>query len=249
MTNWSRNPRRPDRRHIAASVVFHVLVLAVGWWAHRAAHNPIEYITYQMQMVSVADLEDLVEAALPEPDDLVVESPEDPVLPQPEPEPPPPPEPDPVPPEPDPPVQEPPPDPPVQEPPPDPPVQQQQQAEPPPTQAERVEEASTADIMTRMEGLQRDFPAYYRTIVAEIQRCHRPPAGVDRGTTVLRFVIVRDGTVPPASIRIHERSGNTRLDIAAVGAVECAGGGRFGPLPDDLPFDELPVQFAFGARG
>lgn len=231
-----------------ASLVFHVAVVGVGWWGHRAAHNPIEYITYEMQMVSVAELEELTDPALVDPEDLVVETPDDPEPPQPEPEPEPPlPDPTPPEPDPDPPPRDPPPDPPQQTPPPDPP--QQQQAEPPPTREERTEEASTADLAVRMEGLERDFPAYYRKIVNEIISCFRPPAGVDRGTTVLRFVIVRDGTVPSASIRMHERSGNSRLDIAAIGAVECAGAGRFGPLPDDLSFDELPVQFTFSPRG
>ncbi|TVR66694.1 MAG: hypothetical protein EA422_01450 [Gemmatimonadales bacterium] len=100
-----------------------------------------------------------------------------------------------------------------------------------------------------MEGLQRDFPAYYSRIVQEIQRCFRAPTGSDRGTSVVRFEIVSDGTIPTSSISLHQRSGNARLDVAALGAIECAGGGRFGPLPSDLPFDRLPVQFTFSPAG
>lgn len=244
MTGWSRNPRRPGRGAVVASVVLHVAFVVGGWWAHRMAHEPIEYIAYEMQMVSMADLEMLEEVA-PQVEDVVVETPDEPepTPPEPEPEPPPPepdPEPTPDPPEPPEPDPEPTPEP-VREPTPDP------TPEPPPE--DPVEEASTVDMAVRMEGLQRDFPQYYRQIQTEIARCFRPPAGVDRGTTILRFVIQENGQVPGASIRLHQRSGNSRLDIAAVGAVECAGGGRFGPLPDDLPFAELPVQFTFSPAG
>jgi hypothetical protein len=31
--------------------------------------------------------------------------------------------------------------------------------------------------------------------------------------------------------------------------VDCAGKGRFGPLPDDFPWDILPVQFKFRPYG
>jgi hypothetical protein len=45
------------------------------------------------------------------------------------------------------------------------------------------------------------------------------------------------------------RSGNTSFDFAAMGAVECAGQGRFGPLPEDLPYESLPVLFDFTPSG
>lgn len=242
MTNWNRNSRRPGRRPLAASILLHVGFVLVGWWAHEVAHEPIEYIAYEMQMVSLADLEELEEVA-PQTEDVVVETPDDPeppdLEPDPEPEPTlpdPEPDPEPEPSEPEPAEPEPTPEPDEPEP------------EPTPTPEEPQEDVSAVDMAVRMEGLQRDFPAYYRMIQTEILRCFRPPAGVDRATAVLRFVIQQDGTVPGASIRLHERSGNSRFDIAAVGAVECAGG-RFGPLPDELPYDELPVQFTFSPAG
>jgi hypothetical protein len=34
-----------------------------------------------------------------------------------------------------------------------------------------------------------------------------------------------------------------------MGAVDCAGRGRFGPLPEDLPFETLPVEFSFRPTG
>lgn len=247
MTNWSRNPRRPERGQILASVVLHLLVLAAAWWAHRAADRPIEYLSYEMQIVSAADLEPVEEATLQAPEE--VQTPEDEPEPpeEAEPEPPPPdPEPDPeVPPDPEPPEE----DPPEQEDPPEEEQQEEEQAEVTATdQEEEPEEEASADVAMRTEGLQRDYPAYYRNIVAQIQACLR----WDRGgtwTTVLRFTIESDGQVPGASIEVRERSGSAPFDLAAVGAVECAGSGRLDPLPEDLPYDELPIQFTFSPAG
>jgi periplasmic protein TonB len=252
MTSWSRSSTGPGRGPLLASVAVHAVVALVAWYAHRAAFQPFEYVAYEMQMISVAEMEALEELAFAEPD-LVVETPEDPEPPLPEPEvetPPPLPEPEPeVTPEPAP---EPRPERPEPEPEPPPrPVEPAPEApRPQPTvEPERPAEASTADIMARMEGLQRDFPAYYQRIQTEIARCFRPPPGVERATTILRFQISRDGTVQGGSIRVHQRSGNTRFDMAALGAVECAGAGRFGPLPDEISGGMLPVQFTFSPVG
>jgi outer membrane biosynthesis protein TonB len=231
--------RRPGTGSVAASVALHIGVGAVAWWAHHTAAQPIEFVSYEIEMVA---FEDLAEGppAVPE-EELVVETPDEPEPPtpepEPEPEPPPPdPEPDPVPP----PAREPEPEPePVREPP-------REQPRPTPTET-RAEELTSAEIAVRMEGLQRDFPAYYGRIITEIQRCFRP-GGTGNLTTVVRFDILRDGRVPGGSIRIHQRSGNLQFDVSAVAAVECAGN-RFGPLPDDLPVDALPILFTFSPRG
>jgi len=61
------------------------------------------------------------------------------------------------------------------------------------------------------------------------------------------FVIHEDGTV--SDLDFAKRSGNSNFDFEAMGAVECAGRGRFGPLPDDFPWDLLPVQFSFRPQG
>ena len=34
-----------------------------------------------------------------------------------------------------------------------------------------------------------------------------------------------------------------------MGAVDCAGNGRFGPLPEDLPYDRFPIKFSFRPQG
>jgi TonB family protein len=89
-----------------------------------------------------------------------------------------------------------------------------------------------------MEGLRRDFPEYYNNIIRQINRCFRPPEG--NWVTTLTFKIRRDGTV--TDLQFVQRSGNTAYDYVAMEAVECAGQGRFGPLPEELP-PEFPVQF------
>ena len=101
-------------------------------------------------------------------------------------------------------------------------------------------------INVRLEGVRRDYPAYYNNIIRQIQRCFRWQ-GEGRSETTVGFVINRDGTV--ADLAVVKRSGNASFDFEAMGAVECAGKGRFGLLPEDLPFDRLPVQFNFRPQG
>lgn len=238
MMEIGREGSRPGRGPVLASVVLHVAVAAVAWWAHRQAAEPIEFIAYEMELVSFAQDE---APAFPE-DELVVETPEEPAPPEPEPEPePPPPEPEPEPEERE----------PEPEPEPEPPPAERPRDEPrpaPPEDAERADELTSDEIAVRMEGLERDFPAYYSRIIREVDRCFRPPTGRNL-TTVVRFDIQRDGSVPRRSISVHRSSGNLQFDVAAVGAVECAGAGRFGPLPDDLPWDLLPILFTFSPAG
>ena len=99
-------------------------------------------------------------------------------------------------------------------------------------------------MAVRMEGLRRDYPAYYNEIVREVNRCFRWAGGGD-WTAVLRFEIERDGRIPESSIQIYTPSGSGSFNIEAFGAVACAGSGRLGPLPPDLPLEALAVQFTF----
>ena len=100
-----------------------------------------------------------------------------------------------------------------------------------------------------MEGLRRDFPGYYEGIIRQIRRCFRPPPGIPPGLrTTVYFVIRQDGTVTDAAF--VEQSGNPEFDFEALGAItDCAGRGRFGPLPDELPYERLPIQFEFRPPG
>jgi outer membrane biosynthesis protein TonB len=247
MTGWNRDPLRPDRGPVIASVLLHLGVAGAAWLAHALTFSPPQYVAYEINLVSVADPDLPEEVGLPDPDDLVVETPTpEPPAPEPEPTPPPPtPRPDPVPtPAPAERRRDPPPDPPRQDPPPQP---APRPSDPPP---EPTETRANVDLDVRMEGLQRDYPAYYAGIVAAMQACWRQPPGVERASAVLRFEIERDGTIRARSIQPHRRSGNGVFDVRAVQAVECAGENqRIPPLPDDIPGDRLPVQFTFTTTG
>jgi outer membrane biosynthesis protein TonB len=230
----THDPRRPGRGPVLASFALHVVLLVVTWILQQGVRDVVEYDTYQVEIVTMGDPAEF-EAAAPEPP---VVAPAQEILPEPEaePEPPPPdPEPDVVP-EPEPEVR--------REPEPEPPPAPRPETPPVVEQPPVTAETSTAEMNVRMEGLQRDFPEYYARITARIDACFRP-TGSPAGTVVLRFEIRDDGTISSSSIRVHSRSGNLTLDIQAVGAVECAGRGQLGPLPDDLNSEVLPVQFTF----
>jgi outer membrane biosynthesis protein TonB len=228
---------------VLSSFGFHLVVLSIVWFVQRTAGDFIEYDTYQVEIVTMGP-PDETEVAAPEPP-VVARSQEPPPEPEPEPEP--------VRPIPDPEpeiVAEPEPEPevtpdPDPEPPPPPRPETPPVVERPPVTAE----TSTAEMNVRMEGLRRDFPEYYARITARISACFRP-TGTPSGSVVLRFEIQEDGSIPSSSIRVQARSGNATLDIQAVGAVECAGRGQLGPLPDDLNSEVLPIQFTFSpSRG
>jgi len=224
-----------DKRSAALSFVLHAIVLAVVWVA--ATHRPpqIEFIAYEIELVSPPPA---VQAEEPQPrvENLVVERPEpEPAPPEPEvevvpievPEAEPEPEPQPE-------VER-------ERDPPEPSVQDAQAAapEPPP---EVKPETSGEGLNVRMEGLRRDYPEYYNNIIRQIQRCFRWRSGGSWETAVA-FTIGRDGRA--SEIGFLARSGNTAFDFEAMGAVDCAGQGRFGPLPEDLPWPAVRISFTF----
>jgi hypothetical protein len=98
----------------------------------------------------------------------------------------------------------------------------------------------------RLEGLRRDYPLYYENIIRQIQRCFRWQ-GTGNWVTKVYFIIRSNGSVD--DIDFVSRSGNTAFDYDAMGAIDCAGQGRFGPLPEDLPYETLPVEFEFRPIG
>ncbi len=233
----ARRPDRFDKRSMAASFGVHASIFFIFWLSSLASSEPMEFITYEIVLVSPPPTvqADLVEPATEE---MVVERPD-----------------------PTPPVEEPEPDEdvvPVEEeddPPPEPPepettpveeladeeVTVSSAPEDPPEDAEE----SGDDINVRMEGLRRDYPVYYRHIIQQINNCFRPPRDGRDWMTTVRFTIQSDGSVE--GLEFVTRSGSSDFDFRAMGAVECAGNGRFEPLPDDLPFQ--PVQFVFRPGG
>jgi outer membrane biosynthesis protein TonB len=175
----------------------------------------IEFVAYEIELVSPPPTQQ-AEELQPAVEELVIERPE------PEPEPPPP-EPEPTPPEPD--------------------------AEPQPattveTPPEPEAETSGEGINVRLEGLRRDYPEYYNNIIRQIGRCFysRWRQG-GSWETVVAFTLGRGGVA--TDLEFLQRSGNVAFDFEAMGAVDCAGQGRFGPLPDDLPWDAVRISFTF----
>ena len=87
---------------------------------------------------------------------------------------------------------------------------------------------------------------YYENIIRQINRCFRWREG-GRWETTVGFVISRDGSA--SDIEFVQRSGSTAFDFEAMGAVDCAGRGRFGPLPEGFPRDRQPFRFEFRPSG
>lgn len=230
-----------DRKAMLLSIALHGGIFGLAWLSsfHRPA--PVEFLTFEIELVSPPPAAQ-AEESTPQREELVVERPEpEPAPPEPEPEQPTleperptPPLPDPEPPR---------PEPEPEQPEPDPEPRVATSPEPPP---ETPPERSGEGINVRLEGLRRDYPAYYNNIIRQIDRCFRWQGAANLETTV-SFVIRRDGSA--RDLEFIARSGNTSFDFAAMGAVECAGQGRFGPLPADLPYESLPVRFDFTPRG
>ena len=232
-------PRR--RRHeqvgkgpIVGSVLIHCMAISLAWWTSAIEREMPNFVVHEIQLVSppAAELGDPTPSP---PEELVIETPEE-VVPEPEEEEPPPAIED------DPPPRE---DPKPEEiaAPPEPEDDPEPAASPDP---DPDVETAGEDLNVRMEGLRRDYPVYYENIIRQMQRCFRW-RGSDVYSASIYFVINRDGTV--SGIDVLESSKNTPFDIEAMGAAECAGNrGRLGPLPEELPYDQLRIRFDFGPR-
>lgn len=232
--------RGPDRRAWMLSGAVHLLALVALVLSETVRPRPTPFVAYEIELVSPPAPEE----GLPVPErPLEVETPE-PTVEEVEETPPPPAEDEPEPEE----EEEPEPQEEPEETPPEEPAPQPEA----PAEEEEVEtgsaepepdaEVTGEDIDVRMEGIRRDYPEYYENIIRQINRCFRWRRGGDLEATV-RFRIRRDGTV--SDLSVVESSGSVAFDFEAMGAVECAGSGRFGPLPEELPFDQLPIEFTF----
>ena len=243
-----------DRASATISAGAHLLALGAAWLASLSAQPALEFVIPEVALVSPAPPES-AEVAEEAAREVVVETP-DPPAPEPEPEtePDPPPvveeEPEPVEPEPDPePEPEPEPeDPPAPAQPVEEPAEVAEEAASVTTEEEtETEEEAGEGINVRLEGVRRDYPEYYENIIRQINRCFRRPAEGSWETTIA-FAIQRDGSVTDA--RFLTRSGSAAFDFQAMRAiVDCAGRGRFGPLPEGLTWESLPVAFDFRPSG
>lgn len=213
---------RPGAGSALGSVLVHAFAMSAMVGVAASAPDVTDFVSYDIELVS-----------MPGPDlgELVVEAPPSP------PSEAPPPAPQPV-------VKEPQPAPKKETPAPKPAeaAPRQTQARPNPSAGESSGE-SGEELNIRIEGLRRDYPVYYNNIILQIKRCFRW-SGSGSPETEVYFVINANGTV--SDLRFVRQSGNPTFDYEALGAIECAGQpGRFGPLPDDLPFDRLPIRFTF----
>ncbi|MBM4184001.1 MAG: TonB C-terminal domain-containing protein [Gemmatimonadetes bacterium] len=228
-----------DRRAMLLSIALHGALFVVGWAASLDREPTIEFISYEIDLVSPPPAVE-AEEYTPAEEELVVERP--PPQRPPEPEPRPEPEPEPA-------VTvetrqpEPRPAPPTPEP--QPSADPRPAAGPEPT-TEPQPTRTGEGIDVSMKGLHRDYPDYYNNIILQIQRCFRWRDG-GSWEAVVYFSIQRDGSV--RDLRFVNRSGNASFDFEAMGAVECAGQGRLGPLPEDLPYESQPVNFQFRPGG
>ncbi|MFO8174816.1 MAG: TonB C-terminal domain-containing protein [Gemmatimonadota bacterium] len=218
----------PGKKSLLASAAIHVVALVLAWYAQASAPDVEDFVTYQIDIVSPPPTQMAETPAPLQEEELVVEAP-DPIPPPEEPEP------DPV-------VEETPtreesrPDPTPTPPLPDP-EPEEEAGDPDPSETESGE-----DINVRMEGLRRDYPAYYENIIRQMNRCMRfnGPGGLK---TSVYFEIDRDGNVNPRRVEFVSRSGNAGFDFAVMEAVECAGSGRLGALPPELGLDRFPIIF------
>ena len=234
----SRRRRREKigKGPVLGSVGVHFSAILLTWWASATATEMPNFVVFEIELISPSAAELGEPVPLP-PEELVIETPIE-VSPEPEEEVPPP-----VVEEEAPPEEEPEPEVTVSPPDPEPVV------DPEPTRSPDPDpdvETPGEDLNVRMEGLRRDYPEYYNNIIRQMRRCFRWRGQEDLRAKVY-FVIGRDGSV--SGVDVLESSRNVPFDIEAMGAAECAGSrGRLGPLPDDLPFDRLPVMFTFEPR-
>jgi len=96
-------------------------------------------------------------------------------------------------------------------------------------------------------GIEFDYPFYTTNIVRALMSYF----GTFNGTlkAEVQFMIHRDGSVDPQSIRLVTSSGNYSFDQRALGAVEAAANAKkFGALPGGFREDILPVTFWFSPQ-
>jgi outer membrane biosynthesis protein TonB len=239
---WKNRDTREDPPTSAfwGSVIVHGVVVAVAVALSFARPEPLDFISYEIEIVSPPPAKADVEQEAAPVEELQIETPDEPEIedtPAPEPvaEPPEIPPPDPQ------------PEPEPEETPPDTPPDSVP-TETTSTEAEERPEETGEDIEVRMEGLKRDYPRYYDNIVTQIRRCFRAPNNLPAGlVTTIYFVIRPNGTV--TDVRFVERSGVNALDYAAMESIGGCASGRFGDLPADLPYERLPIQFKFSPAG
>ncbi len=102
--------------------------------------------------------------------------------------------------------------------------------------------ADVANVDT--PGIEFPYPGYTQNITRQLILRFGRLSGSFEAT--VRFVIRRDGTVDPESIKLVTSDGDYSFKQRALGAVEAAANAKsFGPLPAGYQEDILPVTFRF----
>jgi outer membrane biosynthesis protein TonB len=123
-------------------------------------------------------------------------------------------------------------------------VEEVPQVEEPVREPARADETGEEALNVQTEGARFVDPEYANNIVRQINRHWRPPDTARPLEAEIRFVIARSGEV--SDVQWLRRSGDSRFDLEARGAIEAAArADAFGPLPEAFPFDELQVSFYF----
>ena len=96
-------------------------------------------------------------------------------------------------------------------------------------------------------GIEFPYPYYTNNIVRQLLLQFGQSSA--NFTAEVRFVIRRDGSVDPESIKLVSSNGNYTFNSRALGAVEAAANAKaFGPLPPGFSEDILPVTFRFSPQ-
>ena len=103
-------------------------------------------------------------------------------------------------------------------------------------------------VNLKVDGIDFPFTPYLRNVVNQIMQ-RFAWNGQSTFRADVAFLIKRDGTVMPGSIRVVTTNANYAFNAEATGAIEAAGNSKsFGPLPDGFMDDVLPVVFSFDPK-
>ena len=120
-----------------------------------------------------------------------------------------------------------------------------------PTTAAQGSLPSNLELLTDWEGI--DFQPYVKDVFVAVRQHWYSvmPQSVqlgERGSNVVRFRVLRNGTVPPDSVQLEISSNKQDLDRTSSKAIQKAG--PFKPLPEKFskPFIELRFTFYYNCK-
>jgi len=101
----------------------------------------------------------------------------------------------------------------------------------------------TGALVIRADGEDLGYNYYFLALLRKIAEYWEPPPGSwgDEVATVVRFTVLRDGSVPPVSV--EEPSGLSVFDASAMRAVTRAV--PLPPLPQEYPGEQIVFHLRF----